>query len=108
MIVSKCLMVIMLLSSATANFTREGKFNYVCNAQLVKKMTLKNNSVKYYPVFYYCYNSIINSLEKLVKRKGFAEKCEKWRCQTAVNDLLTDIFSGKLWKDYMKFDDKDF
>lgn len=66
-----------VVKRCSSKFYTRGKV-CVCDAQLVKKVTLKNNTVKYYPIFYYCYNSIINSLEKLVQRKGFAEKCEKW------------------------------
>ena len=81
----------------------------MCDVQLVKKVTLKNNTEKYYPIFYYCYNSIINSIEKLVQKRGFAEKCEKWRNQTGHNsELLTDIYSGQLWKDFLKYNDEDF
>ena len=42
--------------------------SYICNSQLVKKVTLKNNVTKFYPLHYYCYNSIINTLEKMVKK----------------------------------------
>lgn len=80
----------------------------MCDAQLVKKVTLKNNTVKYYPIFYYCYTSIITSIEKLVQRKGVSEKCEKWRSQTVESDLLTDIYSGQLWKNFLKYNDEDF
>ena len=96
-----------VVKRCSSKFYKRGKV-HVCDAQLVKKVTLKNNSVKYYPIFYYCYNSIINSLEKLVQRKEFAEKCEKWRSETVEDDLLTDIYSGQLWKDFMKYDGKDF
>lgn len=80
----------------------------MCDAQLVKKVTLKNNTVKCYPIFYYCYNSVISSMEKLVQRKGIPEKCDKWRSQTVERDLPTDIYSGQLWKDFLKYGDEDF
>ena len=96
-----------IVKRCTNKFYKRGKV-HVCDAQLVKKVTLKNNTVKYYPIFYYCYNSIINSIEKLVQRKGVPEKCEKWRSQTVESDLLTDIYSGQLWKDFLKYNDEDF
>lgn len=81
---------------------------YVCNSQLVKKVTLKDNT-KYYPLHYYCFSSIINALEKRLQKKGFPEKCEEWRSnQEDGRSLLTDIYDGKLWKDFAKFNSKDF
>ena len=47
-----------------------------CNSKLVKKVVLKDNQIKYYPVFYYCYNGIINCLEEIVSRKGVPESWE--------------------------------
>jgi hypothetical protein len=85
--------------------------SHVCNTQLVKKVTLKDNVTKFYPLYYYCYNSIINTLEKMVKKPGFVEKCEKWRSNgTSGNydDVLTDVYHGQLWKDFQKFNGEDF
>lgn len=80
-----------------------------CNAQLVNKVTLKNNVSKYYPIYYYCYTGIINSLEKLVQKNGFPEKCEEWRSRGhGDGDLLTDVYDAKLWKDFMKYENVDF
>lgn len=47
-------------------------------------------------------------MEKLVQRKGIPEKCDKWRSQTVERDLPTDIYSGQLWKDFLKYGDEDF
>ena len=96
-----------IVKRCTNKFYKQGKV-HVCDAQLVKKVTLKNNTVKYYPIFYYCYNSIINSIEKLVQRKGVPEKCEKWHSQMVESDLLTDTYSGQLWKDFFKYNNEDF
>jgi hypothetical protein len=41
--------------------------SHVCNTQLVEKVTLKDNVTKFYPLYYYCYNSLINTLENMVK-----------------------------------------
>ena len=49
-----------------------------CNAKLVKKVVLKDNQIKFYPIMYYCYNGVINPLEEILKRKGVPESCEKW------------------------------
>ena len=77
------------------------------NSKLVKKVVLKDNQIKYSPVFYYCYNGIINCLEEIVSRKGESESCERWRQATPSNHM-TDIYDGKLWDDFKTVDGKDF
>lgn len=49
---------------------------HFCNEQLVKKVILKNNVVKYYPLYYYCYSSVVNGLEKLLQKVGFPAKAK--------------------------------
>lgn len=83
----------------------------MCSSQLVKKVTLKDNVTKFYPLHYYCFNSIINALERLVKKPGFAEKCEEWRSNGTDQNhggVVTDVYHGQLWKDFGKFKNKDF
>ena len=76
---------------------------------MVKRVVLKHNVVKYYPIYYYCYSSILNSLEKLLQKPGFPERCEEWR-KRGINDSdqMTDIFDGQLWKDFQKHNGEDF
>jgi hypothetical protein len=81
----------------------------ICNGQLVKRVVLKNHVVKYYPIYYYCYSSLLNSLEKLLEKPGCPEKCEEWRKRGQVNsEQMTDIFDGQLWKDFQKYNSSDF
>ena len=64
---------------------------------------------KYYPIHYYCYAGIINSLEKLVQKSGLPERFEEWRTSGHIEkDLITDVFDGQLWNDFLKFKDVDF
>lgn len=51
----------------------------ICGAQLAKKLTLKNGKIKFYALKTFCYKSIIESLEALLKCPGLEEQCEKWR-----------------------------
>ncbi len=81
----------------------------ICDGQLVKRVVLKNCVVKYYPIFYYCYSSLLNSLEKLLEKPGFPEICEEWRKRAQVNsEQMTEIFDGQLWKDFQKYNGSDF
>jgi hypothetical protein len=72
---------------------------------------LKDNVTKFYPLHYYCFNSVINALERLVTKPGFPQKCEEWREDATsenLDDIMTDVYQGKLWKDFAKFKNKDF
>ena len=50
-----------------------------CGAKLLNQVQMSNGKSCYYPIKYYCFNSIINSLECLLQKQGFADKCEHWR-----------------------------
>ena len=58
-----------------------------CGAQLAQKIILKNGSVKFYAYKTYCYKSIIDSLETLLKRPGLEEQCEKRKSRKIDHDL---------------------
>ena len=49
-----------------------------CGATLLRTVKIGvSNKLKPYKI--YAYNSLKNSVERLLKRPGFLEKCEKWR-----------------------------
>ena len=48
----------------------------------------------------YCYKSIIDSLESLLKRPEMEEDCEKWRTRTIRGELYADVYDGKIWKQF--------
>ena len=50
-----------------------------CGERLAQKVILSDGSEKFYPFKTYCYNSIVNQTELLLKRPGFPDKCEQWR-----------------------------
>jgi len=79
-----------------------------CNTVLTKRVTLKGSKQILVPKKIYPYRSVIKSLEQLVKRRQFLELCEQWRQRHIPPDVLTDIFDGKLWKDFQKYDNVDF
>lgn len=48
----------------------------ICGSQLARKVVVRNGVVKFYALKTYCYKSIIDSLESLLKRPGMEEDCE--------------------------------
>ena len=61
---------------------------------------LKNGSVKFYAYKTYCYKSIIDSLETLLKRPGLEEQSEKWKSRQIDDDLYADVYDGQIWKQF--------
>ena len=47
----------------------------------------------------YPYNSVVKSLQVLLKRPGFWEKCQEWRKQTLPDNVRPDIYQGNVWKE---------
>ena len=87
-----------------------------CGEDLVYNVQLKNEESCYYPIHYHCSNSIINSLERLLGKKGFAEKCDHWRSRNipdgkmadVYDGKMADVYDGKIWKDFLTYGGKDF
>ena len=78
----------------------KGKYSQECSSDLVQKVNIKSGQ-KYVPIKYYCYKSVINSIEQILSRPGMLEKCRKWRDRKIPDDVYCDIYDGEVWK---KFD----
>ena len=53
----------------------------------------------FYQRMVYLYNSVIKSLQQLLRRSGFWNKCQEWRKQVLPNNVKTDIYQGNVWKE---------
>ena len=78
-----------------------GKLRHQCNAELVKEVKTKSEK-KYVPLKYYCYKSVVNSLEELLKRPGIFDKCKAWCDRNVPTDTYSDVYNGKIWREFMK------
>lgn len=70
-------------------------------------MTQQNKTV-FYPYKIYCFNSIIDQLDSILKRPGITDLCERWRNRTVRSGFMADIFDGQVWKDFQTVNGKDF
>ena len=93
--------------NATTHLRQEEK-QTTCNSPLVTKVILKNGKEVFYPIKYYCANSITDQLEKLVLKKHFASNCELWRNRNIEEGVLADVYDGQLWKEFQTVEGKDF
>lgn len=72
----------------------------ICVSQLAQKVVVRNGGVKFYALKTYCYKSIIDSLESLLKHPGMEEDCEKWHTRKIREYLYADVYDGKIWKQF--------
>lgn len=79
-----------------------------CGTYLMKKIKTRTGNVTLYPHRIYCYRSVIDSLQELLKRPGFCEKCEAWRGRFESSNVYSDIYDGKVWKSFMECNGRPF
>ena len=79
-----------------------------CSHRIVKEVKCRDGSIKLYPLKVYCYKSVKESLECMVKRKGFLDMCELWRKRSIPQGYLADIYDGKVWQDFMNVNGQPF
>ena len=77
-----------------------------CGTALMRSIRLPSGKEKLYPCLIYCYNSVINSLQEMLRRPGFVSNCELWRkSYTSINTgSYFDIYDGKIWHDFQSYD----
>lgn len=72
------------------------------------KVITQQNKTVFYPFKIYCFNSIINQLESILKRPGLPDLCERWRKRRVKSGFMADIYDGKVWNDFQSVKGKDF
>lgn len=79
-----------------------------CGELLLKHVTLSDGTTKLYPFKSYCYKPLQQSLQNLVRRPGFEDKCEIWRSRKQQPGFMTDVYDGKIWKEFMTTEKSSF
>ena len=60
------------------------------------------------PVKVYPYKKLKHSIERLVRKEGFLEKCEQWRKRAVPEGYLCDIYEGNIWKKFNSSEKNNF
>ena len=89
------------VTTCTNKLYDKGKFSKPCNTELVKEVLVKKKKV-YVPIKYYCYKSVINSLEEMLKRPGVVKQCKEWCERDVPEGVYSDIYDGHIWKNFWK------
>ena len=82
------------------------QYRQPCNEVLFRQ--IKSSKQSYFPLRTYCYRSIQETLLFFVKRPGFADACEVWRCRDLPEDVLADVYDGAVWKQFQYVDGDPF
>ena len=72
-----------------------------CGTPLMKTVRTSSGTTTLRAKQLYCYRSLIDSLKEFLKRPDFIPKCEAWRKRLRVDGLLSDIYDGRVWSDFM-------
>ena len=72
-----------------------------CNTQLMKTVRTSSGTTTLYPKQMYCYLSIIDTLKNRLLIPGFYEKTEHWRKINTQPSILSDVYDGNVWKEFL-------
>lgn len=71
-----------------------------CNTLLLKTVELASGKSIAYPFMTYCYLSIVSSMERFLQQPTFYSLCNEWRKREVPEDLMCDVFDGRMWKEF--------
>ena len=79
-----------------------------CGEPFARKVILNSGKVCFYPFKVYCFNSVIEQLERLLKRPGVPEMCEQWHEHQVEENTVADVYDGSIWSDFLTYKGDDF
>ena len=90
------------LCSHKPPFTR--RVNQACGGSLLKTVELASKCKVFYPLMTYCYVDLHTSLQHLLLNKSFVENCNHWKSREIPDSDLKDVYDGRVWKKFIKYD----
>lgn len=81
----------------------QAKFRRPCGTMLMKTVKTSSGTKALYPRMLYCYKSIIESLQQMLLRPGFIEKCEQWKHRNVSAGCIDDVYDGNIWKEFLTY-----
>ena len=73
----------------------------LCNEVLFDCKKTEEGTLVYTPKHIYCYQPLSKSLDNLLSRLGFLDKCNAWRRRPATRGVYSDIYDGSVWKRFV-------
>lgn len=81
------------------NHTQRGRRKQ-CGQNLMKTITAPSGKTTLVPYKVYCYKSLKENLQNLLRNPDFEEMCEKWRELEHHEDTLSDVYDGRVWAQF--------
>ena len=79
-----------------------------CGATLLKSVELSSGKKLLYPYKVFCYASLQSTLQQFLLRPNMCWDCNHWRSRKRCDDLLQDIYDGRVWKTFQYINDSPF
>ena len=79
-----------------------------CNTLLLKTVTLKGGKKKLVARKEYPYMSLIQSLQQILQDPVILEKCNHWKARRNTEGVFSDVYDGKIWKEFLSVNDTPF
>lgn len=79
-----------------------------CGTLVMKKVKRTSKGASLYPKLVYCYKSVIDSLQDMLKRPDFFRKCELWRDRQVHPGVYSDVYDGAVWKEFLIYNGTPF
>lgn len=79
------------------------KMRAPCGAKLMKTVQTHVGTSYLYPKMLYCFKSIIEMLKERISSPKFIQARETWRSRIVEVGMYSDVYDGKISKDFMVF-----
>src|SRR5256885_12752450 len=77
-----------------------------CGAVITKQVPT-NQGIIYRPALIFPIVNIQRQLQRLYNKKGYEESCRKWAARPNNDHELSDIYDGRIWKEFFFFQAED-
>ena len=77
-----------------------------CGHCLLREVVTKSN--KSFTFKTYCYHSIEKSMTAVLSRADLLDQCEHWRSQNIPENVLADVYDGRVWKEFLTYKSRPF
>ena len=79
-----------------------------CGQSLMKSIESSSGKKSLVPVKVYCYMPLERSLTRLLQRPDIVKQCEHWRNREYSENILSDVYDGRVWKEFSNVDSWNF
>ena len=76
----------------------------LCETALLKSVRTSAGTLFLYPCNLYCYKKLTDSLSDFLNRPGFFNRCELWRNRHVDDGVYSDVYDGRVWKEFQVYE----